>query len=105
MWYKDKKRAMQSAVIKAAGGKDATKESILKVLFGDDFNDRTEFYVYWWDNPYEKETAWWQRVNKLWFIPLFLIFIAPVQYLVKGHVGFDSRTKIGEIILKLIGEK
>ena len=33
MFYKDKKRAMMKEVIRQAGGENATKESILEVLF------------------------------------------------------------------------
>ena len=103
MWYKDKKRAMKSEVIKQAGGKDATKESILEVLFSE--NCSNEFYVYWWENPWRKPKAWWQRLNLLWMTPVFVLFVAPIQWLIKGEAGFDQRTKVGEVILKLIGEK
>ena len=103
MWYKDKKRAMKSDVLTLAGGDEATKESILEVLFSEDCSN--EFYVYWWENPWEQPKTWWQRLNFLWFLPIFFLLIAPVQWLVKGKIGFDQRTKMGEIILKLIGEK
>ncbi len=103
MWYKQKKRVMKSAVIEQAGGDKATKESILEVLFSEECTN--DFYVYWWENPWEHPKAWWQRLNYLWFIPVFFVLIAPVQWLVKGKVGFDQRTKLGEIILNMLGEK
>lgn len=107
MWYVQKKRAMKSAVITAAkemSGKDEpSKEDILEVLFSEEYSN--DFYVYWWDNPWETDKTIWQRLNYLWFVPIFFVFIAPVQWITKGKVGFDQRTKIGEIILKMLGEK
>ncbi len=103
MFYKEKKRAMKSAVLKQAGGDAATKESILEVLFPEQCSQ--DFYVYWWENPWEQPKTMLQRINFLWFAPIFILLIAPVQWIIKGKAGFDERTKIGEVILKLIGEK
>lgn len=107
MWYKDKKRAMKSVVISAAkeysGKDDPSKEDILEVLFSEE--NTNDFYVYWWENPYDTPKTFVQRLNYLWFLPLFCVVIAPLQWLFKGRVGFDERTKIGEVVLKLIGEK
>lgn len=102
--HKEKVKALRSKVIEAAGGKEATKESLLDVLFPAEWQDG-EFTVYWWDNPWEKEKTFWQRFNILWFTPVFFIFIAPIQWLQKGRVGFDERTKIGRLVLKMTGEK
>lgn len=107
LWYKQKKRAMKEAVIQAAreysGKENPSKEDILEILFSEDQSN--EFYVYWWENPWEEETKWWQRLNKLWFIPVFICVIMPYQWLVRGKVGFNEKTRLGEFILKMIGEK
>lgn len=47
MFYKDKKRAMMEEVIRQAGGENATKESILEVLFPDSGREYGDFYDYW----------------------------------------------------------
>jgi hypothetical protein len=106
-WYKEKKRAMYSEIIKQAGGEGCTKEDIINVLFPDHGDGRSsgQFYIYWWDNPWETETKWWQRINRIWFTPLFVLVFMPIQYIFKGKVGFDERTKFGEIVLNLLGEK
>lgn len=105
MFYKDKKRAMMKEVIRQAGGENATKEDILEVLFPDSGREYGDFYVYWWDNPWDEDKTIWNRLNWLWFAPIFILLIAPVQWLFKGAVGFDHRSKIGEFILKMLGEK
>jgi hypothetical protein len=110
IWYKDKKRAMLQDVLNQAkfdSGKDQLSASdILDVLFPDHGEGRSsgEFYVYWWENPWSKPKAAIQRVNMIWFLPLFILLIAPTQWLLNGKVGFDQRTKMGEVVLKLIGE-
>lgn len=46
-----------------------------------------------------------QRLNRIWFIILFFLFIAPVRYIMTGNKGFDERTESGKWITKLIGEE
>ena len=102
MLYSEKRRATKAAVIEHAGGENATKQDILDTLFpehGDGY-----FYVYWWDNPWQTKKKFYHRLNLLWITPLFLIFVAPFQWLTKGRIGFDERSKVGEIILNLVGE-
>lgn len=100
MFYKQKKRLLKSQLLEYAGGDKATKESIIEILFGDD----SDFYVYWWDNPWLTKKKWYHRLNYLWLLPIFWIIIAPIQWLFTGEVGFTEKSKLGEIILKLAGE-
>lgn len=109
MFYTDKKRVLKFQLEKAAkeyadykGHKEYTKEDLLEVLFGDEFSN--EFYVYWWENPYEKEKTVWNRLNWIWFLPVFYIVFAPYQWITKGQIGFDQRTKFGNMVLKMLGE-
>ena len=41
------------------------------------------------------------RVNMLWFAPIFVLSI-PVQYLIKGHIGFSRDSRLGKVITKLL---
>lgn len=101
MLYQQKKRAMKHQVITQAGGNKATKESILDVLFP--YEESGDFYVYWWDNPWEQDRKWWQRLNMIWVVPVYYITIAPFQWILKGRVGVDEKSKFGELIIKLTG--
>ena len=101
--HKDRIEAVKYQVLLKAGGKDATKESLLEILFPEGRDG--DFTVYWWDNPWKVNRTFWQRFNILWFTPVFFVFIAPIQWLRKGRVGFDERTKVGRLVLKMIGEK
>ena len=41
------------------------------------------------------------RVNMLWFAPVFILSM-PVQYLIKGHIGFSRNSRLGKLITKLL---
>lgn len=78
-------------------------EELVNVIFPSHFLSKNEFNVF--DNYYEKnQTSVIQRLNRIWFSILFLIVLAPVNYLLTGYVGFDERTKVGRFVAKIIGE-
>lgn len=78
-------------------------EELVNVFFPSHFLSKNEFNVF--DNYYEKnQTSVIQRLNRIWFSILFLIVLAPVNYLLTGYVGFDERTKVGRFVTKMIGE-
>ena len=78
-------------------------EELVNMIFPSHLLAKNEFNIF--DNYYEKnKSSIMQRLNRIWFGILFLIFLAPVNYLVTGYVGFDERTKIGRFVTKMIGE-
>lgn len=105
MIYKKKNMAYRHQVRKLAGGKNATADSVLEVLFP--YEDYGEFKIQHWDDLYNSDAkkTWWQRLNLLWVYPIFFTLVLPVQWVVKGRIGFDERTKLGRVVLKLVGEK
>ncbi|HHL2824746.1 TPA: hypothetical protein ACQ431_002977 [Citrobacter murliniae] len=44
----------------------------------------------------------WQRINQLWFVPIFILTI-PIQWLFTGSHGFSNSSKIGKFLSKLTG--
>ncbi len=43
-----------------------------------------------------------QRINRLWFVPLYLLTI-PFQWIIKGRVGFESTSKFGLLCKRITG--
>lgn len=81
---------------------ESTKKAILNHLFGDhDCRAESKFKVVHRYNPYIK-CKWWQRVNKLWIYPLFMITI-PFQWLLRGETGVQTDSILGHTIKRLIG--
>ena len=105
MIYKRKSNAYRHQVRGLAGGDKATADSVLEVLFP--YDDCGSFKIEHWDDIYNKDVTktLWQRLNCIWVYPVFVLFVLPIQWAWKGSAGFDERTKIGRIVLKLIGEK
>lgn len=48
------------------------------------------------------DAKFWQRLNRLWFVPLYLLTI-PLQWLIRGKVGFETTSKLGMFCQKLTG--
>jgi hypothetical protein len=51
-----------------------------------------------------RDAKFWQRLNRLWFVPLYLLTI-PFQWLFRGRMGFESTSKTGALISRLTGLK
>ena len=49
-----------------------------------------------------RDATFWQRLNRLWFVPLYLLTI-PFQWLIRGRVGFESTSKVGAFFSRLTG--
>lgn len=76
-----------------------TKEELLDELFGNCSNDYYsdyDVYIYTCD----KKTIW-NRLNLLWFVPLWLLTI-PFQWLIRGRVGVNTNSKLGRLIHWLV---
>lgn len=50
----------------------------------------------------KRDATFWQRLNRLWFVPLYLLTI-PFQWLIRGRMGFESTSKLGAFISRLTG--
>lgn len=74
-------------------------DAFLSFLFTEGWNSQ---YVI--RNRYQKppETKFIHRFNALWVYPFFLITI-PFRYLIYGHIDLSKDSKLGRLILKLIG--
>ncbi|EII0952634.1 hypothetical protein LMW55_004149 [Salmonella enterica] len=44
-----------------------------------------------------RDAKFWQRLNRLWFVPLYLLTI-PFQWLIRGRIGFETTSKVAQII-------
>ncbi|EHF5047970.1 hypothetical protein L348_09278 [Enterobacter sp. MGH 2] len=51
-----------------------------------------------------RDATFWQRLNRLWFVPLYLLTI-PFQWLIRGRMGFESTSKVGAFISRITGLK
>lgn len=49
-----------------------------------------------------RDAKFWQRLNRLWFVPIYLLTI-PFQWLFRGQIGFESTSKLGMLCQKLTG--
>lgn len=49
-----------------------------------------------------RDASFWQRLNRLWFVPLYILTI-PFQWLIRGRMGFENSSKIGALITKITG--
>ncbi|HGB8870501.1 TPA: hypothetical protein ACIWM7_004509 [Salmonella enterica subsp. enterica serovar Enteritidis] len=51
-----------------------------------------------------RDATFWQRLNRLWFVPLYLLTI-PFQWLFRGRMGFETTSKTAAIISRITGLK
>lgn len=51
-----------------------------------------------------RDATIWQRLNRLWFVPLYLLTI-PFQWLFRGRMGFETTSKTAAIISRITGLK
>lgn len=49
-----------------------------------------------------RDATFWQRLNRLWFVPLYLLTI-PFQWLIRGRMGFETTSKTGAFFSRLTG--
>ncbi|OAT32017.1 phage protein [Buttiauxella brennerae ATCC 51605] len=49
-----------------------------------------------------RDAKFWQRLNRLWFVPLYLLTI-PFQWLIRGRTGFSTTSKIAALFSRITG--
>lgn len=95
MLIRDTKEVYRSRVRKAVG-ENATADDVLDYLF--DYGNEDFVIREWRDST----TTVSQRLNMCWAVPLTLV-CAPVQYILCGRVGWDTKTAFGRWILRVTG--
>lgn len=50
----------------------------------------------------KRDAKFWQRLNRLWFVPVWIITI-PFQWLFRGRVGFETTSKFGQLCQRITG--
>ena len=99
MFIRDTKNIYRFQVEKAVG-KDATADQVLDYLFGNSYEcSNNSFVIKEWSTDFRTKK---HRLNMLWAIPL-TIFCVPYQYIMKGKIGWDTKTTFGRWILKVTG--
>lgn len=80
-----------------------TKDKIITHLFGDyESRPDSKFKVVYRWNPDIKNTPM-QRFNMLWVWPLYMLTVAPYNYITKGDTGVERESKLGKLLNKLVG--
>lgn len=52
---------------------------------------------------YDDDLVWYQRVNRVWFCPLYLLLVAPIKWVITGSTGIDGRSVFRNLMRKLVG--
>lgn len=81
-----------------------TGEDVIKQLFGHYDNDYYSLFRII-NTDYKPSCKWWQRLNRLWVVPLVWVFVFPFQYIVCGRIGITDESKLGSLLLYLVGEE
>lgn len=87
--------------LKKKKGENYTAKDVLDFYFSNDSFRTTEYDLFlrrW--RKYDKTLT--HRLNMLWVIP-FTTILAPLTYVLYGHIGWDTRTKLGRFFLKITG--
>lgn len=50
----------------------------------------------------QRDAKFWQRLNRLWFVPLYLLTV-PAQWLIRGRVGFETTSKTAALFSRITG--
>lgn len=80
-----------------------TKDKIITHLFGDyESRPDSKFKVVYRWNPDIKNTPI-QWFNMLWVWPLYVLTVAPYNYITKGDTGTERESMLGKLLSKLVG--
>ncbi len=87
---------------------EISKEEILS-LFPESWRDRwgktdSNLRLTIHPDPWSKQKTWWQRLNHLWVIPLHFLIVGPILWICTGSFGVEPTSKVGKILMKLVGE-
>ena len=89
------------AELRKLGIKNPTVKDLEEHLFGDEHGCiDSNFYICEYDTP---QNTIFQRLNRIWVYPLFLVLICPLKWILTGRFGFKASSKTGQLLTKLIG--
>lgn len=86
---------------------EISKEEILSIIPKNDFDreyDDSNLKFTSTYSRYENKKTWWQRLNHIWILPLWLVIVGPLHWLFTGKFGLEQSSKIGILVTKLTGE-
>lgn len=76
-----------------------------KKSYADYARDRHQYSYQVVDNTEwmsRRDATFWQRLNRLWFVPLYILTI-PFQWLFRGRIGFETTSKTAAFISRITG--
>lgn len=95
-------RSLYRHEVEKAVGKGATAKQVLDYLFGrygEYDRPEADFVIRQWSDDNKTLV---NRLNMFWAIPL-TILLSPFMYLLKGQIGWDTKTALGRFILRVTG--
>lgn len=99
-WVQTLTRYELEALLEKEGVSDIKK--IVLIFHGDDWQNEAPYPIVKPGWFLKEEVKIWQRLNQLWFVPLYLLSI-PLQWLFTGGYGFSNHSKTGKLISKITG--
>lgn len=57
-----------------------------------------------YQDSWSKQKTWYQRLNHIWIIPLHCLIVGPILWICTGNFGVEPTSKVGKILMKLVGE-
>ena len=84
-------------------GENFTANDVLTHFFGEINNDYRSYSRYTLRRYVKPNQSVIQRVNILWVLPLYVVFFAPIKWVVTGSAGVRQESKTGRALLWLIG--
>lgn len=52
---------------------------------------------------YDQDVTWYQRLNRIWFCPLYLVVVAPIKWVITGSTGIEERSIFRNLMNKVVG--
>lgn len=86
---------------------EVSKEEILSIIPKNQWEDEetySDFKFTKSSSRWDKKKTWWNRLNCLWIIPIYVVFIGPLLWITTGNFGLHSTSKLGSWIERMIGE-
>lgn len=99
-WMQTLNRDELEKLLQSEGVSDPKK--VVEILKSEDWQREGPYLIVKAGWFRKEEVRVWQRLNQLWFIPLYLLCV-PVQWIFTGSHGFQNESKIGQFISRITG--